>query len=560
MKNFFTKNWLLIFTIILAAILRLTYLQQIPVGFNDDEAAFGYNAYSISKTARDEWGTLMPFPAFESFGDWKLVGYLYLVVPFIYAFGLTEFATRFPSAIIGILAVFTTYLLAKEIFNKKTAIIASLLLAISPWHIAASRNAFESDILIFFNTLFIFFFYKSLNNFKYFKFFILTATITFYIYRSAWVFTPLLVFCLFLIFENNFKKYRKEVLKYFIISFVLLIPIILSAFSFRGQSRFIQESFIYGVQNSGISQSLNERLGFCSQRYSRVICRVVYNKPTFFISQFTQNYIENLSPNLYFINGTSGYQGFAPRGFLYFFELPLALAGLIYLLKKWSNTTKVILAWLLIVPLAPSLTSVGNPGRLNILLPLPQILASVGVIFLYSSVRQKALRQAFLLVVTAIILISFVRFIMDISTIYPIFTARSQRYGYKDVFNYAYSQKNNYEQIAISRKTDDAKQYIHFLMYTKYDPSTYHQKQIHTKDNQGWQNVQAIGKFHFYGSTPAIEELPLNSLLIVGEKEVDYPQAALKYYINDLRGDRLFEVYDMNVVNKIITDQNRNIN
>src|SRR3990167_3596780 len=145
------KSILSVFIIILLAIvLRFVNLSKVPVGFNDDEADFGYNAYSILKTGRDEWGRFLPFPVFESFGDWKLVGYLYPTVVSQMIFGANEFATRFPSVFFGILAIFSTYLLAGKLFSQRVGLMATLLLAVSPWHIAASRNAFESDILIFF--------------------------------------------------------------------------------------------------------------------------------------------------------------------------------------------------------------------------------------------------------------------------------------------------------------------------------------------------------------------------------------------------------------------------
>jgi len=546
---------LLLVILILAAILRLYNLSNIPVGFNDDEAAFGYNAYSILKTSRDEWGVRFPFPAFESFGDWKLVGYLYLVVPSIFVFGLTEYATRFPSAIVGILAVFSTYLFTKQLFNSRVAILAALFICISPWHIAASRNAFESDILIFLNTLFLFYFLKSLSNINYFKYYIFIATLTFYVYRSAWFFTPLLSFCLIYIFRQKLKPNFKLIATCFTLMAIALIPIVITVLSFKGQSRFLQESFIYGPQRSGLIQDINERRGFCFEKYPSIVCQITYSKPLFYFSQFLENYIENLSANLYYIDGNNGYQSFAPRGFFYLFELPLFIAGVVYLIKKWPSQTKILLAWLFIVPLAPSLTSVGNPGRLNILLPLPQIVSALGVVFLYTSIRQKKLRGTFSILLTVVVVASFFRFIVDVNTLYPKFTARAQRYGYKEVFRYAYAEKDNYEQIAISRRADDAKQYIHFLMSSKYDPAAYQKERAYTKDSSGWQSVNQIGKFHFYESAPPLLELPTNSILITGENEVAYPKEALKYHVDDPRGDRIFEIYEIEKVHEFTKDE-----
>src|SRR3989344_5183236 len=121
MKKIFKENLFLIFIILLAVILRFYNLSTIPVGFNDDEAAFGYNAYSILKTGRDEWVRFLPFPVFESFGDWKLVGYLYPVVLSQFIFGVNEFATRVPSAIFGVFAIISTYFLTKKLFENNNS-------------------------------------------------------------------------------------------------------------------------------------------------------------------------------------------------------------------------------------------------------------------------------------------------------------------------------------------------------------------------------------------------------------------------------------------------------
>ena len=51
--KFAKANILLLLIIFLAALLRFIKLNTIPVGFNDDEAAFGYNAYSILKYGFD---------------------------------------------------------------------------------------------------------------------------------------------------------------------------------------------------------------------------------------------------------------------------------------------------------------------------------------------------------------------------------------------------------------------------------------------------------------------------------------------------------------------------
>ena len=104
------KKIALIFIFALALFLRIYKLGSCPVGFLWDEAALGYNGYSILKTGRDEYGKFLPI-IFKSFGDYKPGLYVYLTVPSIAIFGLTEFSTRLPAAIFGSLTVLLIYFL-----------------------------------------------------------------------------------------------------------------------------------------------------------------------------------------------------------------------------------------------------------------------------------------------------------------------------------------------------------------------------------------------------------------------------------------------------------------
>ncbi len=100
--------------LLLASVLRVWNLANYPSGFNADEAALGYNAYSLYLTGRDEHGHALPVNL-ESFGDFKPALYSYLLVPLVGVGGLTEWVVRLPSALFGVLAVFVIYLLVREL-------------------------------------------------------------------------------------------------------------------------------------------------------------------------------------------------------------------------------------------------------------------------------------------------------------------------------------------------------------------------------------------------------------------------------------------------------------
>ena len=160
------KKIALALLIFFALFLRTYHISQVPPALSWDEVSIGYNAYSILKTGRDEHGKFLPIDTFVAYGDYKPPLAIYLTVPSIALFGLSEFGVRFPSAFFGTLTVLMTYFLVKEFFRRtknqepitrNLPTIASLLLAISPWHINLSRAGFEANIALFFIVLGVYF-------------------------------------------------------------------------------------------------------------------------------------------------------------------------------------------------------------------------------------------------------------------------------------------------------------------------------------------------------------------------------------------------------------------
>ena len=157
------KRYLLILIILLAFVLRFYKLGAIPA-LNADEAAIGYNAYSLLLTGKDEHGNSWPIH-FQSFNDYKPGLYFYVVLPFVKLIGLNEIAVRIPGAALGVLTVLIIYLLTKELFkDEKISIFSSLLLAISSWHIHFSRGGWEVNLATFLITLGVWLFLKYVNG------------------------------------------------------------------------------------------------------------------------------------------------------------------------------------------------------------------------------------------------------------------------------------------------------------------------------------------------------------------------------------------------------------
>ncbi|MCX6730812.1 MAG: glycosyltransferase family 39 protein [Candidatus Roizmanbacteria bacterium] len=135
-----------------------------PPCFNADEAAFGYNAYSLLKTGKDEYGTLLPL-RLKSFGDYKMPLYSYLSVPFMAVMGLSETSARALNVFLSLLFPLIVYLLTKELFKKDSyGLMAAFLSSTSLGLHLIARHAHEAYLAAFLTTLTFYFLVRFLKK------------------------------------------------------------------------------------------------------------------------------------------------------------------------------------------------------------------------------------------------------------------------------------------------------------------------------------------------------------------------------------------------------------
>ncbi len=226
-------NKITVFILILAAILRFYKLGSYPVSLSWDEAAIGYDAFSIAKTGHDQYGKKFPI-LFQSFNDYKLPGYIYVDSLFVKAFGLSEFWVRLPSALFGIFAVLLIYLLNRKIFDEKIALASAFLLAISPWHLQFSRAAFEANSALTIVLLGLTLIFSGFKN----KISALVAipilSLSLYFYYSPRIFIPLILVVIVLVYKKEIAQNLKYFLTGAFIAGLILIPIMVKTLSPQG--------------------------------------------------------------------------------------------------------------------------------------------------------------------------------------------------------------------------------------------------------------------------------------------------------------------------------------
>lgn len=177
----------LIFIILFFAFFLRGYKIETLPSLNPDEAALGYNAYSLLQTGKDEHGISWPLH-FKSFGDFKPGGYIYLDLPFVKILGLTPLAVRLPNLILSVLSIYIIYrLILLTTNNISLSLLSALVLALNPWHIHFSRGAWESSTSLFFIILGVYWLYLYLLKQKdiYLFLFIIPLSLSFYIYHYA---------------------------------------------------------------------------------------------------------------------------------------------------------------------------------------------------------------------------------------------------------------------------------------------------------------------------------------------------------------------------------------
>lgn len=527
MKNFTSRiNSKLIFfgIIILGFILRFYLLGVNPPSLDWDEASIGYNAYSILHTGRDEYGNFLPL-SFRSFDDYKPPIYIYLTVLSVAVFGLTEFAVRFPAAIIGVLAIIVVYFFTKELFaswgkkhQEMIALLASFFLCVSPWHLQFSRAAFEGNVGMFFLILSLFCFLKAFRNKMLFIPFAFAFVLSLYSYHSFRMINPILLIVLFALFYKNLIKTKVFFVGALLIIIFLSLPIYMSLINPQGAGSRLSMVTIFDDPN--ILKTSSEKLLQAKQN-NNVIGQIVNNRRLYFIPKIISGYVDHFRFDFLFLTGDGGVQHHAYNmGMLYLWDAPFILIGIYFLLKKFDKKVALILILLFLGPVPASITS-GTPQPIRAIAMIPsfQILVAVGIYkFADFMMRKKVLGQAFILVVIFLFAINLSYYLYTYYILTPIKYGYFWQYGNKEAVSYAKKNENKYKRIIMTYEYDQP--YIYYLFYNKIDPSWYQQNWNYTGSGEIYRFYRKIGKYEFRNITFDKDKELKNTLLIGTPKEI----------------------------------------
>lgn len=570
MMRWRTGTWVFLGIAAFAFVIRVVNLGTNPPSLSWDEASIGYNAYSILKTGKDEHGVFMPAAAFTAFGDYKPPIPIYLTVPFVAAFGLSEVAVRLPSAIAGTLTVVAMYFLVLNLFknskhearnprqiqNPKSqnfkqpfisdfgfdlsfceaiALFSALVLAITPWHIMLSRAGFEANIALLFVTLGVWWVTASRHNPSWLLVCWLPFVAGVYTFNSARYAGPLLALGVFLYIQKHVWKSKKQFLIGVSIAAITLLPIMPHIVSKHARLRFEEVSIF---TNLDVVLEANARIQWDGNAWW---AKILDNRRLGYAQSYLVHFLDNVEPRFLFSSG-DGNPKFSTQdtGQLLLVSAPFLLYGLLRLFTD-KPTLFWFLVWWLAASIAPAAVARETPHALRIEngLPVYMIVTAYGIVssIIYRTSRKKRVITA--VAVLALFVGNFVYFWHNYAVHYPTEYSGEWQYGYKQAIQYVDSVKETYDTVVLTESI--GRPYIYVLFYDRISPREFWKTKDASFDEAGFYNVYGLGAYRFVRE--GRKEYAGRTLYVLPPKDVPEDAHILRT-ISVLNGTPVLVIFD----------------
>ena len=486
-------KWGIIVTLV-ALIVRTWNIDKFPMEFTPDEAALGYNAYSLIKTGHDENGQFFPI-IFKSFGDYKPGLYIYLTIPWILIGDLTISMVRMTSAISVTLAVFFTYIILRLIKNelpyaflkKRLPIYGALILALNPWHILFSRGAWESNVnltMILFSIVCVLYAVKR----GYSHMIVLAGLIsglTLSMYQGAKMSTPLVGLAFIIAYYQSIK--RRLSLGYVILALLVAIavsmPIAQSFLDGRTGRLSVFSILNYQRPSEYIQENILTPTNWTNNDWQFKIFEGEWLEKT---RNVYQRYGSALSPRFLFIEGDWEHSHMATpyHGMFYWLDSIFLIIGILTAIRIQSRFWRFVLIWLLLAPLPAALSR--DPVNAVRSLPLIAPLTMLIGLGYCQTIRLIKLNYPKLyypsIAVFIIIQLILFTYFADLQTkVRPMKLSFNNYFGYQQLVEATKKYSSQNIPIVMSQSYDQP--YIYFLFFNKIDP-VFTQNNINRIDNE----------------------------------------------------------------------------
>lgn len=530
MNLIYKKNFIflpLVLIVFFAFFVRIYKIDSVPPSISWDEAAVGYNAYTIANWGRDEWGNFLPL-VFKSFEDDKRPVHIYITAFFVKIFLLNEFSTRLPAAIFGTLNVVLVYMLAKLFFNKWVGFFSAVMMAISPYSIQFSRFNHELNFMLFFFLLGLFCFYKGLSNgSKLIPISFLFFGIAMLTYHSALLVIPLVTALLFIFYIERIFTNKENVFLTIVILLFFGLIFFLNP-SLNGLARVNQSGITKGdlEKNEVYLKTKNENLAKLS---------IIYNQ---YLSHFSLEYLlrtgdKNARHSSHYI------------GEFYLTEIFFLVVGVFFLIIERSRKGFLLLFILLISPLPAALVKEApHAARAGFMLGSLNIISAFG---LYKVLKLFKNKYIIIFLAGLVLMFNFYifgKFLHNYFTKYSLESYHDWQYGMKQIVDYVEIHPEYFQVYMTDARSQP---YIFFLYYLK-TPLPEYLETVQMNDGQSRSyNLVSVFDRYYFGIGDPIEYVPTAYILQILEpskysglrykdafdvkKFIEYPDGGEGYYI-----------------------------
>jgi hypothetical protein len=477
-KSFF----LLVIILFNAFILRITFLTEYPEGFYQNEASWGYNAYSLLETGKDEYGKFMPI-VLESFGDYKMALHAYILIPFILMLGLNEFTIRFSTVLISLLSLILSYLIVRKLTkNNKVALLSLFILSILPWHIVFSRigNETMTALCLFLSSGFVFLEWLENKKLLLLVCSVILQILSVLTYYSVWIPT---IFSVGMYFFYVLKE-KKIDFNFIPLMFIVFLPLVVIIFSYKssGSERLKQINIF---QNIGAQPLLEEQIREDQKNFPYYFTRIFHNKLSFYPFFIIKNYFNTLNINFLFFDGDYSEQVYKVpfNGVLYSVFLPVLIIGIIILITEVKIHLKILIISFIIIGFMGNAISVfGSESQRTLISSLAfSILITYGIIKFHKlSIYNKYIKAIFFL-----FFIIFLYQIADFNHQYFWHSNHNKpwyrNFGEKEMIQTIADLGQRYEKIVITGNTSS---YIYYYFYNRIDPKIAQKEALEMLNNK----------------------------------------------------------------------------
>lgn len=474
--------FLILLVIVLGAYLRFIKLAEIPNGLYVDEALIGYNAYSIFKTGRDEYGKLFPI-LFRFFGSYSPPLYVYLSAIVIRFLGLNIFSVRLVSSLSGIAAILIIYFFSKSLKITKTLsypLIAAFIFSLAPGAIFYSRLGYEVNLAFSIYLLGIYLLWLSLKNSRFLIFALPTLVLSMYSAHTELYLVPLTLILVFWFYRKTLqtKRTKKHLYIGISLSIFLLVPLI----SILKTPAFFTKGAIF-YTDTVIEQA--SKLPKIVPHFLRIL--LAFSRE--FLSRFF-NYLSLSS--LFFFTDPDLQRSIPDLSFFYpWMTIPYLLGFTVLWKERKKEAVKFALIVLLSILIMGSL--IKDPFSTQRLLPLFSFIVLVIALGLEKILLNIKLWQRIILLFS-LVGISILFLWRSYFVLFPKERAKVWGYGFfelaKEIQNYS-DEKFLIDQSRIKPA------YIELAFYLKYSPDKFHQEINKDIKDHYYEDILFNDKYNF---------------------------------------------------------------